>query len=78
MIPAHPGCSCYHCQVARETKRLQEALQTAQAQSQARAREVKELREHLHNVQEQVALLNQQVVGLVRDGNAKGEDPAGA
>jgi hypothetical protein len=74
-LPAiHPGCTCYHCEVARQTRKLHEALQSAYAENQARAREAKELREALRSLGEQVGLLNQQVVGIIRTMNGKGEE----
>lgn len=72
-LPAiHPGCTCHHCEVARATHRLQAALQSAYAENQAREREAKELRTSVRALGEQVALLNQQVVGLIRQMNERG------
>jgi hypothetical protein len=70
----HPGCTCYYCQLARETKRLQEALQTAYAENQARQKELRELKQCVRNLGEQVGLLNQQVVGLIRQGNERRDE----
>lgn len=58
----HPGCTCHHCEVARAATALKE-------------REIRELREKLRNLGEQVALLNQQVVGLLRERNERREEP---
>ena len=74
---AHPGCTCHHCEVARATQALRDRLQQAHAQHEAREREIRELRERLRNLGEQVMLLNQQMVGIIRERNERKEEDSG-
>lgn len=74
-LPAvHPGCTCHHCEVARATQTLRDRLQASHAANEAREREIRELRDRLRNLGEQVALLNQQVVGIIRERNERKEE----
>jgi cell division protein FtsB len=70
----HPGCTCHHCEVARATQAFRDRLLQAHAENEAQEREIKDLRQQVRNLGEQVALLNQQMVGMIRERNERKEE----